>query len=116
LINSNPAQYYDRPFNGYVFYLKPLTNRSIEILKHTPSNRWYLDGGQTALNLCLEADEKEFGNFGFWLIGVDVNTINITEDRDSSSNCLKKKIVPSAPAEICTSYLRGKRIAVWFPS
>jgi carbamoylphosphate synthase large subunit len=46
------------------------------------------------------------------MIGVDVNAIN-TEDREQFKQLLK--IVPSAPAEICTT-LRGKEIAgIWFP-
>jgi carbamoyl-phosphate synthase large subunit len=66
-------------------------------------------GGQTALK-CLEADEKEFGLILGKMIGVDVNAINITEDREQFKQLLKKINVPSAPAEICTSYLRGKRL------
>jgi carbamoyl-phosphate synthase large subunit len=38
-------------------------------------------GGQTALK-CLEADEKEFWLILGKMIGVDVNAINITEDRE----------------------------------
>jgi carbamoylphosphate synthase large subunit len=49
----------------------------------------------------------------FWvrMIGVDVN-INITENREQFKQLLKNW-VPSAPAEICTSY-RGKEIAQEF--
>jgi carbamoyl-phosphate synthase large subunit len=68
-------------------------------------------GGQTALNLCLEADEKNLARF-LRMIGVDVNAINITENREQFKQLLKR--VPSAPAEICTSYLRGKEIAQEF--
>jgi carbamoyl-phosphate synthase large subunit len=39
-------------------------------------------GGQTALNLCLEADEKNLARFRVRMIGVDVNAINITENRE----------------------------------
>jgi carbamoyl-phosphate synthase large subunit len=35
------------------------------------------------------------------MIGVDVNAINITEDREQFKQLLKKINVPSAPAEIC---------------
>jgi carbamoyl-phosphate synthase large subunit len=48
------------------------------------------------------------------MIGVDVNAINITENREQFKQLLKKIGVPSAPAEICTSYLRGKEIAQEF--
>jgi carbamoyl-phosphate synthase large subunit len=54
---------YDRPFYGDHIYLKPTTKSIIEILKAHPQIDAVLPtmGGQTALNLCLEADEKEFG-------------------------------------------------------
>ena len=40
-------------------------------------------GGQTALNLCIEADEKGiWTEFNVDIIGVDIDAINITEDRE----------------------------------
>lgn len=118
LINSNPATIMTDPTMADHVYLKPLTTKSIiEILKAHPQIDAVLPtmGGQTALNLCLEADEKGiWADFGVKLIGVDVNAINITEDREQFKQLLKKINVPSAPAEICTSYLRGKEIAQEF--
>jgi carbamoyl-phosphate synthase large subunit len=115
LINSNPATIMTDPSMADHIYLKPLTTKSIiEILKAHPQIDAVLPtmGGQTALNLCLEAEEKGiWKDFGVKLIGVDVNAINITEDREQFKQLLKKINVPSAPAEICTSYLRGKEIA-----
>ncbi|MBP4141755.1 carbamoyl-phosphate synthase large subunit [Flavobacterium sp. P4023] len=118
LINSNPATIMTDPTMADHVYLKPLTTKSIiEILKEHPQIDSVLPtmGGQTALNLCLEADEKGiWKDFGVKMIGVDVNAINITEDREQFKQLLKKINVPSAPAEICTSYLRGKEIAQEF--
>ncbi|AOZ98218.1 MULTISPECIES: carbamoyl-phosphate synthase large subunit [Flavobacterium] len=118
LINSNPATIMTDPSMADHIYLKPLTTKSIiEILKEHPQIDAVLPtmGGQTALNLCLEAQEKGiWDDFGVRLIGVDVNAINITEDRDQFKDLLKKIGVPTAPAEICTSYLRGKEIAQEF--
>jgi carbamoyl-phosphate synthase large subunit len=118
LINSNPATIMTDPSMADHIYLLPLTTKSIiKILKEHPQIDAVLPtmGGQTALNLCLEADEKGiWEDFGVKLIGVDVNAINITEDREQFKNLLKKINVPSAPAEICTSYLRGKEIAQEF--
>ncbi|TDD97303.1 carbamoyl-phosphate synthase large subunit [Flavobacterium cellulosilyticum] len=115
LINSNPATIMTDPSMADHIYLLPLTTKSIiQILKEHPQIDAVLPtmGGQTALNLCLEADEKGiWTDFGVRLIGVDVNAINITEDREQFKQLLKKINVPSAPAEICTSYLRGKEIA-----
>jgi carbamoyl-phosphate synthase large subunit len=55
-------------------YLKPLTKSIIEILKAHPQIDAVLPtmGGQTALNLCLEADEKNLARFWVRMIGVDV--------------------------------------------
>jgi carbamoyl-phosphate synthase large subunit len=118
LINSNPATIMTDPSMADHIYLKPLTTKSlIEILKAHPQIDAVLPtmGGQTALNLCLEADEKGiWEDFGVRMIGVDVNAINITENREQFKQLLKKINVPSAPAEICTSYLRGKEIAQEF--
>ncbi|WP_366187366.1 carbamoyl-phosphate synthase large subunit [Flavobacterium ovatum] len=115
LINSNPATIMTDPSMADHIYLKPLTTKSIiEILKEHPQIDSVLPtmGGQTALNLCLEADEKGiWKDFGVKMIGVDVNAINITEDREQFKQLLQKIGVPTAPAEICTSYLRGKEIA-----
>ncbi|UQD56302.1 carbamoyl-phosphate synthase large subunit [Flavobacterium sp. K5-23] len=118
LINSNPATIMTDPSMADHIYLKPLTTKSIiEILKAHPQIDAVLPtmGGQTALNLCLEADEKGiWQDFGVKMIGVDVNAINITEDREQFKQLLARIGVPSAPAEICTSYLRGKEIAQEF--
>ena len=114
LINSNPATIMTDPSMADHIYLLPLTTKSIiQILKEHPQIDAVLPtmGGQTALNLCLEADEKGiWKDFNVKMIGVDVNAINITEDREQFKQLLKKIGVPTAPAEICTSFLRGKEI------
>lgn len=118
LINSNPATIMTDPSMADHVYLKPLTTKSIiEILKAHPQIDAVLPtmGGQTALNLCLEADEKGiWQDFGVKLIGVDVNAINITEDREQFKQLLEKIGVPTAPAKTATSYLQGKEIAQEF--
>ena len=118
LINSNPATIMTDPSMADHVYLLPLTTKSIiQILKEHPQIDSVLPtmGGQTALNLCLEADEKGiWKDFNIKMIGVDVNAINITENREQFKQLLKKINVPSAPAEICTSMLRGKEIAQEF--
>ncbi|CAD0008299.1 carbamoyl-phosphate synthase large subunit [Flavobacterium chungangense] len=118
LINSNPATIMTDPSMADHIYLKPLTTKSIiEILKEHPQIDAVLPtmGGQTALNLCLEADEKGiWQDFGVKLIGVDVNAINITEDREQFKQLLQKINVPTAPAKTATSFLEGKEIAQEF--
>jgi carbamoyl-phosphate synthase large subunit len=72
-------------------------------------------GGQTALNLCIEADEKGiWEQFNVEIIGVDIDAINITEDREKFKQLLKTIDIPVAPAKTATSFLKGKEIAQEF--
>lgn len=118
LINSNPATIMTDPSIADHVYLKPLTTKSIvEILKAHPEIDAVLPtmGGQTALNLCLEANEKGiWQDFNVKLIGVDINAINITEDREQFKQLLNKINIPYAPAKTATSFLEGKEIAQEF--
>ena len=117
LINSNPATIMTDPSMANHVYLKPLTTKSIkEILKkHKIDAVLPTMGGQTALNLCIEADEKGiWDEFGVKIIGVDIDAINITEDRDKFKNLMKKIDIPVAPAKTATSFLKGKEIAQEF--
>ncbi|MBT8256393.1 MAG: carbamoyl-phosphate synthase large subunit, partial [Bacteroidia bacterium] len=115
LINSNPATIMTDPSMADHIYLLPLTTKSIiHILKEHPQIDAVLPtmGGQTALNLCIEADEKGIWNdFNVDIIGVDIDAINITEDRDQFKELMKKIGVPVAPAKIANSFLKGKEIA-----
>ncbi|MGB7842523.1 MAG: carbamoyl-phosphate synthase large subunit, partial [Salinimicrobium sp.] len=118
LINSNPATIMTDPSMADHVYLKPLTTKSlVEILKEHPQIDAVLPtmGGQTALNLCIEADEKGiWEDFGVKIIGVDIDAINITEDREKFKQLMNRIGVPVAPAETATSYLQGKEIAQEF--
>jgi carbamoyl-phosphate synthase large subunit len=115
LINSNPATIMTDPTMADHVYLKPLTTKSlIEILKEHPQIDAVLPtmGGQTALNLCIEADEKGiWKDFDVNIIGVDINAINITEDREQFRELMTKIGVPMAPQATATSFLKGKEIA-----
>ncbi|MBT8260244.1 MAG: carbamoyl-phosphate synthase large subunit [Bacteroidia bacterium] len=118
LINSNPATIMTDPSMADHVYLLPLTTKSIiKILKEHPNIDAVLPtmGGQTALNLCIEADEKGiWDDFNVKLIGVDINAINITEDREQFRELMGKIDVPMAPQATATSFLRGKEIAQEF--
>jgi carbamoyl-phosphate synthase large subunit len=117
LINSNPATIMTDPSMADHVYLKPLTTKSIiEVLKkHKVDAVLPTMGGQTALNLCIEADDKGIWNdFNVEIIGVDIEAINITEDRDRFKKLLKTIDIPVAPAETATSFLKGKEIAQKF--
>ena len=108
LINSNPATIMTDEVVADHIYLKPLTTASlVEILEERDIDAVLPTmGGQTALNLCIEADEK-----GIWkkynvkIIGVDIDAINITEDREQFRKLMGEIDIPVAPAKIATSFL-----------
>ena len=117
LINSNPATIMTDPTMADHVYLKPLNTKSIvEILKnHDVDAVLPTMGGQTALNLCIEADDKGiWKDFNVKIIGVDIDAIQITEDRDKFKKLLKTIDIPVAPSETANSMLKGKEIAQKF--
>ncbi len=118
LINSNPATIMTDPSMADYIYLKPLTTKSIsEILEIHDDIDAVLPtmGGQTALNLCIEAQEKEiWSKHSVEIIGVDIDAIEITEDREKFRTLLNKIDIPVAPAESASSFLKGKEIAQRF--
>ncbi|RLJ62496.1 carbamoyl-phosphate synthase large subunit [Lacinutrix venerupis] len=118
LINSNPATIMTDPSMADHVYLLPLTTKSlIEILKKHPQIDAVLPtmGGQTALNLCIEADEKGiWKDFDVEIIGVNIDAINITEDREKFRELMLDIGIPMAPQATATSYLKGKEIAQEF--
>ncbi len=118
LINSNPATIMTDPSMADHVYLLPLTTKSIiKILKEHPQIDAVLPtmGGQTALNLCIEADNKGiWKDFDVELIGVDIDAINVTEDREQFRELMTKIGVKMAPQATATSFLKGKEIAQEF--
>ena len=117
LINSNPATIMTDEVVADHIYLLPLEVESLEkILKEQKIDAVLPTmGGQTALNLCIEADKQGlWEQYGVQIIGVDIEAINITEDRDKFKNLLDQIEIPYAPAKIATSYLKGKEIAQEF--
>ena len=118
LINSNPATIMTDPVVADNIYLKPLTVESLkEILVLHPDIGAVLPtmGGQTALNLCIEAEDQ-----GIWkehhvdIVGVNIDAINITEDREQFRNLMLSIDVPMAPQRIAKSFLKGKEAAQEF--
>ncbi len=117
LINSNPATIMTDPNTADHVYLKPLTTKSIiEILSiHNVDAVLPTMGGQTALNLCIEAQDKGiWDDFNVELIGVDIDAIEITEDREKFRKLMLEIGVGMAPQATATSFLKGKEIAQEF--
>ena len=120
LINSNPATIMTDPMMADKVYLLPLNVESIEqILKENQIDAVLPTmGGQTALNLCKEADE-----IGLWkqyncrMIGVDVAAIDLAEDREQFRQLMVKIGIAVAPSRVANSFLEGKEFAqvIGFP-
>jgi carbamoyl-phosphate synthase large subunit len=120
IINSNPATIMtDKVIADHV-YLLPLTCESIEqILKEQKIDAVLPTmGGQTALNLCKEAEER-----GIWekynvrIVGVDIAAIEKTENREEFRKLMVEIGVGVAPSKIANSFLEGKEAAqlIGFP-
>ncbi|MCE2496258.1 MAG: carbamoyl-phosphate synthase large subunit [Flavobacteriales bacterium] len=117
LINSNPATIMTDPVTADHVYLMPLTVASIEKILQEQKIDAVLPtmGGQTALNLAIEAEERGiWEKYGVKLIGVDIDAINITENREQFRMLMEEIGVGMAPQATATSYLKGKTIAQEF--
>lgn len=120
LINSNPATIMTDPMMADKVYLLPLTVESIEQILEENQIDAVLPtmGGQTALNLCKEADE-----LGVWekynvkMIGVDVAAIDTAEDREKFRQLMYDIGIAVAPSHVANSFLEGKDFAqqIGFP-
>lgn len=120
LINSNPATIMTDPMMADRVYLLPLTPESIEQILQENEIDAVLPtmGGQTALNLCKEAEE-----LGIWkqynirLIGVDIKAIDKAEDRELFRQWMIEMGIQVATAKTANSFLEGKEFAqeIGFP-
>lgn len=120
LINSNPATIMTDRVTADHVYLLPLTVESLEKILEERQIDAVLPtmGGQTALNLAIEAGKR-----GVWekyntrLIGVDLDAIELAENRDAFREHMIKHGMSVAPAKIANSFLEGKEAAqeIGFP-
>ena len=120
LINSNPATIMTDEVTANNIYLKPLVKQSIiEILeKHDIDAVLPTMGGQTALNLAIEcANAKIWKKYKVKMIGVNVDAINTTEDRELFRLKMNDIGINVCKGEIAKSFLKGKEIAqnIGFP-
>jgi carbamoyl-phosphate synthase large subunit len=120
LINSNPATIMTDPMMADKVYLLPLNVESIEQILEENQIDAVLPtmGGQTALNLCKEADELGvWEKYGVRLIGVDVAAIDTAEDREKFRQLMVRIGIQVAPSHVANSFLEGKEFAqqIGFP-
>ena len=114
LINSNPATIMTDPVMADHIYLLPLTIESLEHILQERDIDAVLPtmGGQTALNLAIDA-----GKVGLWkrynckLIGVDLEAIELAENREAFREHVVSLGMSVAPSHIANSFLEGKEAA-----
>ena len=114
LINSNPATIMTDRLTADKIYLKDLTPASIRELVEIERPDAVLPtmGGQTALNLAGTLQDE-----GFWeaegveVIGVDIDAIRITEDRQAFRDLMERIGIDQARSRVAKSLLEAKEIA-----
>ncbi len=117
LINSNPATIMTDKVVADNVYLEPLEPESIvKILQnHEIDAVLPTMGGQTGLNLAIKCQEM-----GIWeehnvkMIGVDIDAIEITENREAFRDLMERIGVGMAPQKTAKSFLEGKSVAQEF--
>lgn len=114
LLNSNPATIMtDKDIADHV-YIEPLTAEVVEqlILKEKPDSVLPTLGGQAALNLAMELEEKGFlKEHGVALIGTTSETIRKAEDRLEFKTTMEKIGEPCAASLVVESVEEGVRFA-----
>ncbi|MCX7744035.1 MAG: carbamoyl-phosphate synthase large subunit [Flavobacteriales bacterium] len=120
LINSNPATIMTDPVTADHVYLWPLEVDSIvKILEERKIDAVLPTmGGQTALNLCKDCEEAGvWEKYGVRIIGVDIEAIDRTENRELFRQLMIDIGVAVAPSKTAQSFLEGKEIAqeIGFP-
>ncbi len=120
LINSNPATIMTDPVMADYIYLLPLEVESlIQILEERQIDAVLPTmGGQTALNLTIEAAKQGvWEKYNVELIGVDLDAIELTENREAFKQKMVELGFMVAPSFIANSMLEGKNAAqkIGFP-
>ncbi|PIQ59939.1 MAG: carbamoyl phosphate synthase large subunit [Bacteroidetes bacterium CG12_big_fil_rev_8_21_14_0_65_60_17] len=113
LVNSNPATIMTDPVTADKIYLQALTPASIrEIVEiERPDAVLPTMGGQTALNLANELHQKGYWEkMGVEVIGVDIDAINITEDRQQFRDLMERIGIDQARSRGAKSLLEAKEI------
>ncbi len=115
LINSNPATIMTDPLTADNIYLLPLTVDSLrQVLEERQIDAVLATmGGQTALNLAIEAGKQGlWEDFNVKLIGVDLEAIELAENREAFRKHVIDMGLSVAPSFVANSFLEGKDAAL----
>ncbi|HXT70784.1 MAG TPA: carbamoyl-phosphate synthase large subunit [Vicinamibacterales bacterium] len=107
LVNSNPATIMTDPELADRTYVEPLTVDMLErvIERERPDAVLPTVGGQTALNLAVELEEKGvLAKYGVQLIGASIGAIKVAEDRQKFKEAMRS-IGIEVPESACVNSL-----------
>ncbi len=113
LVNSNPATIMTDPITADRIYLDELTAASIRSIveKERPDAVLPTMGGQTGLNLADELQRQGYWDAkGVKVIGVDIDAIHITEDRQKFRDLMEQIGVDQARSRVAKSLLEAKEV------
>jgi carbamoyl-phosphate synthase large subunit len=113
LVNSNPATIMTDPMMADKVYLRQLTPASIKqiALEEQPDAVLPTMGGQTGLNLAQDLKEEGFWEeHGIEVIGVDIDAVQMTEDRQRFRDLMEEIGIDQARSRTAKSLLEAKEI------
>jgi carbamoyl-phosphate synthase large subunit len=113
LVNSNPATIMTDPEIADRTYVEPLTLETISAIieKEKPDALLPTVGGQTGLNLSVELYEKGvLEKHGVKLIGANIESIKIGEDRELFKKAMDEIGVPSPKGGFAHSWEEAQKI------
>ncbi|HEX8288674.1 MAG TPA: carbamoyl-phosphate synthase large subunit [Pyrinomonadaceae bacterium] len=113
LVNSNPATIMTDPEIADRTYVEPLTFETVSAIieKERPDALLPTVGGQTGLNLSVELYEKGIlDKYGVKLIGANVESIKVGEDRELFKKAMDEIGVPSAKGGFAHNWEEAKKI------
>ncbi len=114
LVNSNPATIMTDPMMADRVFLRELTPKAIKAIVEEirPDAVLPTMGGQTALNLADQLHQEGYWErMGVEVIGVDIDAIHITEDRQRFRDLMESIGLDQARSRVAKSLLEAKEIA-----
>lgn len=114
LINSNPATIMTDKTIADKIYIEPITLEFIEkiIIKEKPDSILPGMGGQTALNMVVELEDKGIlSKYNVKILGTSINSIKRGEDRELFSEAMEKIGEPIIESKIVESLEDGFKVA-----
>ena len=113
LVNSNPATIMTDPEIADKTYVEPLTVETVSAIieKERPDALLPTVGGQTGLNLSVDLYEKGvLDKFGVKLIGANVQSIKVGEDRELFKQAMDEIGVPSAKGGFAHTWEEAQKL------